>query len=1483
MVFATSPTSFSSLRAPLLKLAKLGATYPIELIVTVFCLCTLVYFQLLQLVRSSDFLLYDDSVSVAPESWYPFIVYSPSTGLWSALPTTSSGPSLISAATKGSTDTDNTVTTSSSSRELWMKQVVVEAQPTTSLSHLTKLKQTLDKSTNQALSSVDCYKLDNECWTVETQPTLNRTARSFVFNTVDSSKLFAKQFRQVVSLSSSINDDKDKSSTLMLKPKAPRRRATRNYTSFFSRSQDASVGQQHHHHRQHSDDNEREYSSLEETGEYDGVYEKSLEDMRSAKWMLFAVRAFIMRFYGLAKKADSADIFVMLIAYLLMHSTFISLYLNMRRLSLSLRPQSRSSGWWLATCALVSSCLAFMMALLTAWYLDISVNPVLLGEALPFLVITVGFEKPFILTKTVFSNPSIGPSGSYNSMTTSHSRGNSSPAIRNLDLPSSERPSFSSNGFINGSNNNNNRLGLRFSPPVPSREIVLSAVSKTGVPIVRDYCIEVAVLVIGAMSRVEGLKEFCQLAALILVFDCVMLMGFYVSVLTVMVEVHRIKVMRHLQRTDSSADLARLLDDPTALPEEEQGSGSEDDDDDDSTSSKLNFRQKLVKLATGTAPGEKKKSSSPTARLKVLLLSAFLVLHALNLVTTLTRETALGRSREHAPSTSTTPSIDTNLPLYSTALAQLVAAHERGTELYVHIAPALQYEAIDPTLSGRLSSSSSSTTNSNASRQEHQSNNDSTGSLANFDEFMSRWTRLVGDPIISKWIVIALGISLFLNGYLLKGIASNDTGYHSGTSAAEAAARILLASTNGGSALEDGEDLNKTTNRSLKKSFSFLNKDLQNEWTEKDAAAMTREHRREQAKADAEAGKSAPEVVKVSSTKHKTSTTTSTLTNGDGKKTSDEDSSDASPPPSPILIRTKPRKAPNESLNNNVKINGVSSSKDSSNTSSSHLSTNSSTNVNQREIKLSPSTVALVPLGSVPDTPRELDVCVKIFDNGSGALLLNDEEIIMLVQKGKVQAYALEKLLKDYERAVAIRRALISRASARKNLEHSDLPYQHFDYSRVMGQCCENVVGYMPVPVGIAGPLRIDNEVLPIPMATAEGALVASTSRGCKALNVNGGVTTVVTQDAMTRGPALGFPNAAQCAAAKRWIDSDSGQETMKCAFNSTSRFARLKSLKASMAGRNLFVRFATQTGDAMGMNMISKGTERALDTMQSEYFPEMRVVALSGNYCTDKKPAAINWIEGRGKSVVAEGIVPGEAVKSILKTTVKDIVSLNITKNLVGSAMAGTMGGNNAHAANIVAAMFLATGQDIAQVVESANCMTLMEAINDGQDLLVSCTMPSIEVGTVGGGTILLPQGSMLDLLGVRGPHPTSPGENAQRLARVICAAVLAGELSLMAALAAGSLVKSHLALNRSVPGTPAIQTPQPSRPTTPAASSSSSISSSSSLQPPQTQSHHAFVSPVGRTMMSASTPINPNLVNSKLSKEVTDKDGTITPTSAA
>ncbi|KAK6539272.1 3-hydroxy-3-methylglutaryl-coenzyme A (HMG-CoA) reductase isozyme [Orbilia ellipsospora] len=415
---------------------------------------------------------------------------------------------------------------------------------------------------------------------------------------------------------------------------------------------------------------------------------------------------------------------------------------------------------------------------------------------------------------------------------------------------------------------------------------------------------------------------------------------------------------------------------------------------------------------------------------------------------------------------------------------------------------------------------------------------------------------------------------------------------------------------------------------------------------------------------------------------------------------------------------------------------------------------------------------------------------------------LTDTETLRLCQVGKLPIYALEKSLKDCSRAVAIRRRVVAGTKATisnsQYLADSKLPQENYDYARVLGACCENVIGYMPIPVGVAGPLVIDGESYWIPMATTEGVLVASTHRGCKSINSGGGVTTVITGDGMTRGPCVSFSSLARAGAAKLWLDSEEGQKVMKDAFNSTSRFARLQTLKCALAGTYLYIRFRTTTGDAMGMNMISKGVEHALNVMTNEAgFDDMEIISVSGNYCTDKKPAAINWIEGRGKSVVAEAIIPKETVEQTLKITVDALIELNVSKNFIGSAMAGSVGGFNAHAANIVAAVFLATGQDPAQVVESANCITVMRKVNG--NLQISVSMPSIEVGTIGGGTILEPQGAMLDLLGVRGPHPTNPGHNAQRLARIVAGAVLAGELSLCSALAAGHLVRSHMQHNRS------------------------------------------------------------------------------------
>eukprot|EP00002_Diphylleia_rotans_P018902 TRINITY_DN3654_c0_g2_i2.p1 TRINITY_DN3654_c0_g2~~TRINITY_DN3654_c0_g2_i2.p1 ORF type:complete len:557 (-),score=127.06 TRINITY_DN3654_c0_g2_i2:517-2187(-) len=407
---------------------------------------------------------------------------------------------------------------------------------------------------------------------------------------------------------------------------------------------------------------------------------------------------------------------------------------------------------------------------------------------------------------------------------------------------------------------------------------------------------------------------------------------------------------------------------------------------------------------------------------------------------------------------------------------------------------------------------------------------------------------------------------------------------------------------------------------------------------------------------------------------------------------------------------------------------------------------------------------------------------------------MSDQEIWALATSGRAPHHMFEKALGDLHRSVRLRRSVIEHELGR-SLEN--IPHDHYDYKKVHGACCENVIGYVPIPLGIAGPIMIDGKKYTLPLATTEGALVASTNRGCKAINLGGGAWTQVLKDGMTRGPVVKFASARRAGQLVHWLQDPENVKILADAFASTSSYARLQSVMPALAGRRVFIRIRASTGDAMGMNMISKGVQKSMEILE-EKFPDMEVVSISGNYCCDKKPAALNWIEGRGKSVVAEAIIPGDVVRSVLKTEVARLVDVNISKNLVGSAMAGSIGGFNAHSSNLVTAIYLACGQDPAQNVESSNCMTLMESINEGRDLHISCTMPSIEVGTVGGGTVLPAQANCLEMLGVKGAASV-PGENARQLARIVCSTVMAGELSLMAALAAGHLVKSHMAHNRS------------------------------------------------------------------------------------
>ena len=424
-----------------------------------------------------------------------------------------------------------------------------------------------------------------------------------------------------------------------------------------------------------------------------------------------------------------------------------------------------------------------------------------------------------------------------------------------------------------------------------------------------------------------------------------------------------------------------------------------------------------------------------------------------------------------------------------------------------------------------------------------------------------------------------------------------------------------------------------------------------------------------------------------------------------------------------------------------------------------------------------------------------------------------DDSLVTELVSGAVAPHSLEASLGDCERAVRLRRAWLEKTAC---VTTESLPYSaaSFDgkefYGSVLGACAEMVIGFVPLPVGVAGPLKLNGASYQVPMATVEGTLIASTRRGCKAITESGGASASVLQQGMSRAPVLRFPSAMRAAAFKLWLEQPDGAAIAKSSFEGTTRFGKLLSVKVTVAGRYAYARFVCATGDAMGMNMVSKGVNAVLEALGSpDRFPDFEVLGLSGNLCCDKKPAAINWIEGRGCSVVVEATIPGAVVEKVLKTTVGGLVELNTAKNLVGSAMAGmSAGGFNAHAANIVTAIYLACGQDPAQNVESSNCLTLLQPTNGGADLHISCTMPSVEVGTVGGGTHLAAQKACLGLLGVAGADPTAPGAHARQLAMLVAATVMAGELSLLSALSAGHLVKAHMHLNRKATPAPAATT---------------------------------------------------------------------------
>ncbi len=404
------------------------------------------------------------------------------------------------------------------------------------------------------------------------------------------------------------------------------------------------------------------------------------------------------------------------------------------------------------------------------------------------------------------------------------------------------------------------------------------------------------------------------------------------------------------------------------------------------------------------------------------------------------------------------------------------------------------------------------------------------------------------------------------------------------------------------------------------------------------------------------------------------------------------------------------------------------------------------------------------------------------------------EDVVKRLVSGELKMHEADKVLGNANAAALARRMALERMYG---VGLSSIGSTILDFEELVGRNIENPIGAVQVPVGVAGPLRVVGEYARgdyyVPLATTEGALVASINRGAKAVTLSGGARTRVLRDGMARAPVFWTPSLVEALKLRDWVMEH--LDEIRAAAEATTRHGRLLEVRPFQAGNLLWLRFVYHTGDAMGMNMVTIATDAAVEYILSSYPGEARLIAISGNLCTDKKPSAVNIVCGRGKTVTAEATIPREVAEKVLKASPEAIDEVNRAKNLMGSAVAGSLGGFNAHYANIVAAIFIATGQDVAQVVESSMGFTWTEV--RGDSLYISVTLPSLEVGTVGGGTRLPTQREALALLGAAGGG-NPPGSNARKLAEIIAATVLAGELNLLAALAANELARAHRLLGR-------------------------------------------------------------------------------------
>jgi hydroxymethylglutaryl-CoA reductase (NADPH) len=337
----------------------------------------------------------------------------------------------------------------------------------------------------------------------------------------------------------------------------------------------------------------------------------------------------------------------------------------------------------------------------------------------------------------------------------------------------------------------------------------------------------------------------------------------------------------------------------------------------------------------------------------------------------------------------------------------------------------------------------------------------------------------------------------------------------------------------------------------------------------------------------------------------------------------------------------------------------------------------------------------------------------------------------------------------------------------------------------------ENFIGTVKVPVGIAGPLRVRGLYARgdfyVPLATTEAALVASYTRGAQTLSDAGGCTSAVVNEGVSRAPAFVFADVAEAGKFVVWVTGQ--MEAIRREAEATTRHGKLEDVRITIEGNHVFLLLEYLTGDAAGQNMVTIATDAVCQFLASASPVKPRAWFVEGNMSGDKKASIQSFQTVRGKKVIAEARLPAELVRRRLHCTVDQMIEYYRVSAL-GGVLSGTIG-IQGHYANGLAAVYIACGQDAACVAESAMGVTRFERTDDGS-LYVTVTLPNLIVGTVGGGTSLPSQHACLELLGLAGAG------HANAFAEVCGALVLAGEVSIIAALAAGHFTRAHQKLAR-------------------------------------------------------------------------------------